>query len=519
MEKICWLAILPVFLCAISGNAATITATGSGGWYSTAPDSPWPGGVVPATTDDAIITSGVQVSSAVTINNLTINGGGTFFNSGVLTVSGGLTLGGTVHVQEGAAINIAGNLNIANGTQFDPSCNPMSVGGLTTVSGTLVDLCGGGGLTDTLGDVIVDSTGQWKLTDVTQWSVSGNVVNNGSITVTSGGITFVGTSKTISGNAFSIPNMVVSGTVENDTTMTVVTSLSGAGMLKQGTNSTLTLGGTVAIAALDASAAPNTVNYNRNGAQSVAGPAYFNLNLSGGNTKTVASATAIGGDLHVFSPVRANVNSTVTVSGTTTVDLGATLSGTGTLNGAVVVNGTVSPGVTIGTLTLGSTPSLNGTNLMQLNRTNAPTADQLAVSGQPVAYGGTLTVQNLGPALVAGDSFQLFSASGYSGAFITVTLPTLGANLAWTNTLAANGTISVFSTASPGSPRLTNSVSGGNLILSWDTATFPGFALQGQTNAGGLSANWGVVPGGNVSPFSVPIDRANRSVFFRLYKP
>src|SRR5712672_2696114 len=121
MKKICSLAILSGFLCAISGNAATITATGSGGWYSTAPDSPWPGGVVPATTDDAIVTSGVQVSSAVTINNLTINGGGTFFNSGVLTVNGDLTLGGTVHVQEGAAINIAGNLNIANGTQFDPS--------------------------------------------------------------------------------------------------------------------------------------------------------------------------------------------------------------------------------------------------------------------------------------------------------------------------------------------------------------------------------------------------------------
>src|SRR5213078_3981305 len=217
----------------------------------------------------------------------------------------------------------------------------------------------------------------------------------------------------------------VSGSVENDTTLTVATSLSGAGTLKQGTNTTLNLGGTVSVAALDASAAPNTVNYNRSGAQSVAGPSYYNLNLSGGNTKTFASATTVGGNLQVSSPVRANVNSTVTVSGTTTVDSGAILSGTGTLNGAVVVNGTVSPGVTIGTLTLGSTPSLNGTNLMQLNRTNLPSADQLAISGQPVAYGGTLTVQNLGPALVAGDSFQLLSAFSYSGAFTTVTLPTL----------------------------------------------------------------------------------------------
>ena len=509
-------------LCGYRPNscAATITATGSGGWYSTSPNAPWPGGTVPAATDDAIITSGVQVSSTVTINNLTINGSGTFFNSGILNVTGDLTLGGTVHIQEGAAINVTGNLNIGSGTQFDPSCNPFSVGGLTTVDGILIDFCGDSALlTDVLGDVTVDSGGQWKLTDVTQWSVSGNVVNNGSITATTGGITFVGSSKTISGTAFSIPNMVVSGTVENDTTLTVASKLSGAGTLTQGANSALTLSGTVSIAALNASANPNTVNYNGNGAQSVAGPSYYTLNLSGGNTKTFASATAIGGDLSIASPVRANVNSTVTVTGTTTAASGATLGGTGTLNGAVVVNGTVAPGVSIGTLTLGSNPSLNGTALMRLNRANPQNADQLAVSGHALAYADTLTVQNTGAALVAGDSFQLFSATGYSGAFTTLNLPALGANLAWNNTLGANGAISVISTAPVGSPRLTNSISGGMLTLSWDTTTFPGYILQGQTNSGGLGTTWASVTGGNVSPFTIAIDPANPSVFFRLFKP
>jgi hypothetical protein len=260
------------------------------------------------------------------------------------------------------------------------------------------------------------------------------------------------------------------------------------------------------------------VNYNGTIAQTVSGPSYYNLNLSGGNTKTLASTTGVGGDVHVLSPVRANFNATVTVAGTTTVDPGATLSGTGTLNGAVVVNGTVSPGITIGILTLGSTPTLNGTNLMQINRTNSPTADQLVVSGQPVAYGGALTVQNLGPALVAGDSFQIFSGWSYSGSFTAMVLPALGANLAWTNTLNANGTIAVIGTGPGVRPRLTNSVSGGNLVLSWDTNGSPGYALQGQTNTGGLGTNWSVVPGGTTSPFSIPMDRANRSVFFRLFK-
>jgi hypothetical protein len=281
----------------------------------------------------------------------------------------------------------------------------------------------------------------------------------------------------------------------------------------------LNLGGTVSISSLDASASPNTVNYNGTGAQSVAGPSYYNLNLSGGNTKTLASTTGVGGDLHVLSPARANFNATVTVAGTTTVDAGATLSGSGTLNGTVVANGTVSPGVVIGILTLGNTPTLNGTNLMQLNRTNSPSSDRLTISGQQVAYGGALTVQNLGPALVAGDSFQIFSASSYSGTFTSITLPTLGANLAWTNTLSSNGAIAVISTGPGVRPRLTNSVSGGSLVLSWDTVGSPGYALQAQTNSGGLGTNWSVVPGGTTSPFVVPIDRANRSVFFRLYRP
>src|SRR5258708_20784659 len=67
-------AILTAFitLAALCGyrstsSAATITATGSGGWYSTPPDAPWPGGTVPPTTDDAVTTVAFNMSSAVTV--------------------------------------------------------------------------------------------------------------------------------------------------------------------------------------------------------------------------------------------------------------------------------------------------------------------------------------------------------------------------------------------------------------------------------------------------------------------
>jgi hypothetical protein len=46
--------------------------------------------------------------------------------------------------------------------------------------------------------------------------------------------------------------------------------------------------------------------------------------------------------------------------------------------------------------------------------------------------GGTLIVTNIGVvALAAGDSFKLFNAASYSGAFAKVILPPLPAGLGW----------------------------------------------------------------------------------------
>jgi hypothetical protein len=71
-----------------------------------------------------------------------------------------------------------------------------------------------------------------------------------------------------------------------------------------------------------------------------------------------------------------------------------------------------------------------------------------------------------------------------------------------------------------GSPVLTFVRSGGNITLSWDSASFPGYSLQAQTNSAGIgTSSWGSVSGGNVSPVIMPIDPANPNVFFRLSNP
>lgn len=212
------------------------------------------------------------------------------------------------------------------------------------------------------------------------------------------------------------------------------------------------------------------------------------------------------------------------LAGAVSVQPGATLAGNGTITGVLTINpgGMVSPGEGIGTLTLGSAPVLNGTLVMELDRNaGAPLADKLVVSGRPITYGGTLILTNTGAPLQAGDTFQLFSASGYSGAF-TLISQTPGQVVAWnTVNLTVNGTISVSGAIPAEPPQLTHGVVGNLYEVSWPTA-YVGCQLQVQTNslAVGLSTNWYAWPGSTTTNrVFVPIVPSNPTVFLRLVFP
>ena len=49
----------------------------------------------------------------------------------------------------------------------------------------------------------------------------------------------------------------------------------------------------------------------------------------------------------------------------------------------------------------------------------------------------------------AGDSFQIFSATSYHGAFAALNLPPLGTGLAWNTNALTNGVLSVVATVGP----------------------------------------------------------------------
>jgi autotransporter-associated beta strand protein len=127
-----------------------------------------------------------------------------------------------------------------------------------------------------------------------------------------------------------------------------------------------------------------------------------------------------------------------------------TLGGSGIILDPVTVDGTLAPGNSgIGTLTVNNSVTFesDGAAVMEINRGSAQNADLLSAAS--VAYGGTLTVNNMGTPLQAGDSFHLFSGV-ISGTFGTVNLPTLtSTNLYWDTSLLNSGSIRVDSYTAP----------------------------------------------------------------------
>jgi len=240
-----------------------------------------------------------------------------------------------------------------------------------------------------------------------------------------------------------------------------------------------------------------------------------------GSTMVNAGTLALvgSGSINASALISVASGATLDVTGrndqTLTLGSGETLKGSGSLQGQLnaLPGSIVNPGDLIGTLRVQGNIILNGALLMELNRTNGQTGDQLVSALGNITAAGILTVTNLGPTLQAGDVFPLFNQP-VSG-FTTVNLPDAGSN-AWANNLANNGTLAVVATAPP---NLTTRLAEGNLLtLTWP-ADHTGWRLQVQTNdpARGLSTNWSEVVGATITnQLSIPINPTNGSVFYRL---
>ena len=157
------------------------------------------------------------------------------------------------------------------------------------------------------------------------------------------------------------------------------------------------------------------------------------LTFTGGNT--YSGRTTIRAGTLALSGSGAFANSTV-----------ITLDGGATLDASALVNG----------LTLGATQTLQGTNAfnvtgnvtnlgtieLKLSKTGGVTTNDSLNGLTSITYGGTLRVTQSGDPLVVTDTFKLFSAASYHGAFASFILPAPGLGLVWdTSMLAADGTL------------------------------------------------------------------------------
>jgi len=237
--------------------------------------------------------------------------------------------------------------------------------------------------------------------------------------------------------------------------------------------------------------------------------------LNGNGTVVLAGANTYAGPTIVDNGTLRLDGSLAT--GAVTVNGGA-FGGTGTANGAVTVNagGKLTPGTAaVGTLTVNNNLTLAGNVLIKLDKNLSPAQsnDMVNVSGT-LTYGGTLTVTNIGSALVAGDTFRVFKAGGTGSVSVA---GNAGSGLTFS---FADGVVSVVSAGPSGPGTITNSISGNSLNLAWPAGQ--GWRLEAQTNSlsTGLSpTGWGTVSGTADGSYSVTIDPANPTVFYRLVYP
>jgi fibronectin-binding autotransporter adhesin len=434
-------------------------------------------------------TFNLQNNATVTANNFFIGKG--IGSTGLFNQTGGSAIG---RLNDGNEIHIGfhgeGTWNLSAGSILAPN-HWLVVGRYTDGPGTLNVTGGtiihGTNNTGKLFRVGEEGTGILNLSGTGVIVSGGDAVTVGSVATGNGTINLNGGSlearRIIGGPGFSTFNF-------------------NGGVLRAGPN-----------ANPDFISALNSVNVNAGGAVIDAGGNWIAINQdllagngNGGLTKQGGGTLALNGNN--------------TYLGSTIVKAGA-LGGAGTIASPVTVQagGTLSPGSTnIGALTINNALNLAGTTVMRVDGT-AGTSDQV-LGVTTLTYGGTLMLTNVTGLPTVGASYKLFTAGTYAGTFTSIVSANPGITYD-TSKLTVDGTVKVVSLVSTTPISIQTSNSTGGLMLTWP-ADHIGWELQAQTNAItiGLSTNWVVVPGSTTTnQVTLPIDRANGTVFLRLVLP
>jgi len=221
------------------------------------------------------------------------------------------------------------------------------------------------------------------------------------------------------------------------------------------------------------------------------------LTLAGVNTYTNGT-TVNGGTLLV--------NGSLSI-GRVTVTEGM-FGGVGTVAGPVIVSpgGTLAPGAgAIGTLTVNNALTNTGVTRIRVDKNGSALTNDNLIGASTLVFGGTLIVTNVGSGIpTVGDSFKIFSATTYRGAFATISPPTPGTGLTWnTNGLTASGTLAVaLGTINPQIGQAW--ISGSQLIFNGSGgAAGYDYSVLSSTNLAKPLTSWNLIGAGNCDRFGV----------------
>jgi hypothetical protein len=239
---------LLTLLCAAGTMAATVTTAGSGNWNSTAVNAPWPGGVVPASTDNVIIAGGhtVTVSANAACATLSFQAA----NPSAVAINPGMTLGVSGAITIPAASSSVNQIAVGDGTVNAGSVAFTSGGGasryqITIATGTLT-VAGNVTQSGTSGRAIIAFSGAGSM------RVGGSFLTstNGTLTLAAGcTVEYFASGNQTVGN-FTYNNLTLSGS--GTKTLTNVT-----------VNGVLSMEGTASASTSPTYGAAATLQYNK----------------------------------------------------------------------------------------------------------------------------------------------------------------------------------------------------------------------------------------------------------------
>lgn len=410
-------------------------------------------------------TAALNMSTPITLSSTgTINATSTLSSSGGISGSGNLTIG-TGSITFAGSNNYTGTITVNGGAILLPGAeNSLSSGATShTINGTLnlqnlsqtITALNGSGTVNLGSGTLTLASGTFSGVI----SGSGGVTKQGAgtFTLSASGNNYVGTTSITNGtfsagaaNALSSSSIVdigADGTLSLGANDNTSGGLSGSGTLSMGGGTTLTITGN-ASTTFSGSSSTGTISYEGSGL----------LNLTSSGTLTLTALNVLSGS------VAAN-GSAPGVIAPITVSTTGTLKGSGFITGNVAINsgGKISPGNSIGTITITGALALGAgsTTVIELDPT---TTSLISVTGMTSINPSANLQITVNPGLYAeGTTYTILTSGG--GVVGTFASPILFTGTSLPFSISYPGNAVVLQLLAPAGAVPTTDLTGNSLVI------------------------------------------------------